>query len=168
MKKPLDDLTKAKLIYSGELLAFSLIFLVLGILTLTRVIAPSETKINILTWVTLVGGTLLIGNTVWFFYSEKKRKKGSWLDTLLILPVPFMMIPLDIIHLTSKAVPDSAYSYIIGGLFLYITLIYTIEAIYHWYHPLPLLVEAANEDEEKKVEPEENPEIDDKSPSDPE
>ena len=75
MKKPLDDLTKAKLIYSVELLAFSIAFLVLGILTLTKVIAPSETKINIITWFTLIGGTLLIANTVWFFVSEKKRKR---------------------------------------------------------------------------------------------
>ena len=155
MKKPLDDLTKAKLIYSGELLAFSIAFLVLGILTLTKVIAPSETKINIITWFTLIGGTLLIANTVWFFVSEKKRKRGSLLDTLLLLPVPLMMIPLDIIHLTTKAVPDSAYSYIIGGLFLYITVIYVIEAIYHHFNPLPLLVEAAKEEEQRDKETEE-------------
>ncbi len=152
MKKPLDDLTKAKYIYSGELLAFSVAFTVLGILTMTGVIGVSENRVNWITWITLVGGSLLIANTIWFFCSKKKRAKGSWLDTLIILPVPFTMIPLDIIHLTS--------------LFFYLTLAYVTEAIYHWFNPLPVLVEAAKEDEEKKEEGEAKEEIADKTPSD--
>ena len=166
MKKPLDDLTKAKYIYSGELLAFSVAFTVLGILTMTGVIGVSENRVNWITWITLIGGSLLIANTIWFFSSKKKRAKGSWLDTLIILPVPLTMIPLDIIHLTSKAVPDSAYAYILGGLFFYITLAYVTQAIYHWFNPLQVLVEAAKEDEEKKEEGEAKEEIADKTPSD--
>ena len=166
MKKPLDDLTKAKYIYSGELLAFSVAFTVLGILTMTGVIGVSENRVNWITWITLVGGSLLIANTIWFFCSKKKRAKGSWLDTLIILPVPLTMIPLDIIHLTSKAVPDSAYAYILGGLFFYLTMAYVTEAIYHWFNPLQVLVEAAKEDEEKKEEGEAKEEIADKTPSD--
>ena len=96
MKKPLDDLTKAKYIYSGELLAFSVAFTVLGILTMTGVIGVSENRVNWITWITLVGGSLLIANTIWFFCSKKKRAKGSWLDTLIILPVPLTMIRLRI------------------------------------------------------------------------
>ena len=42
MKKKLDDLTKAKLIYSGEILLFAIIFLALGVLFLTRVIAVQD------------------------------------------------------------------------------------------------------------------------------
>ena len=166
MKKPLDDLTKAKLIYSGELILFAIVAAVLATLTLTGVIGMSDTKVTWFTWITLVGGTLLIGNTIWFFCSKKKRAKGSWLDTLIILPVPLTMIPLDIIHLTSKVVPDSAYAYILGGLFFYLTMAYVTEAIYHWFNPLQVLVEAAKEDEEKKEEDEAKEEIADKTPSD--
>ncbi|MBR5990548.1 MAG: hypothetical protein IK034_01765, partial [Bacilli bacterium] len=100
-------------------------------------------------------------NTVWFFASKKKRAKGSMLDTLLLIPVPCVMIPIDIIHLVNQAIPNEDYKYIISAALFYVTTIYVIEAIYHWFNPLPLLVEAAKEEDEKK---EENP---DKSHSDP-
>lgn len=147
MKKPLDILTKAKLIYSGELLAFSVLFAVLGILILTGVIGVSDTKILILTILTLIGGPIMIFNFVHYCVSEKKRKKSSLLDILFLLPVPLVMIPIDIMRFCGM-VPNEAYPLIVGITFLYITLAYTTEAIYHWFVPLPLLVEAAEEDEE--------------------
>lgn len=148
--KKLDDLTKAKLIYSGELLIFSVLFLVLGILTMTGVIGVSERRIMILTIITLIGGAYFLFNTIWFFVSPKKRAKNSWVDTLLLFPVPLIMVPVDLIRLITGAIPNEAYPYIIGGLFLYVTVAYTIEAIYHWFVPLPILVEAAKEDAEEK------------------
>ena len=157
MKKPLDDLTKAKLIYSGELILFAIVAAVLATLTLTGVIGMSDTKVTWFTWITLVGGTLLIGNTIWFFASKKKRAKGSWLDTLLLLPVPFAMIPIDIIHLVNQAIPNEDYKFIISSALFYVTAIYTIEGIYHWFNPLPVLVEAAKEDEEEKKKEEKKP-----------
>ena len=167
MKKPLDDLTKAKLIYSGELLAFCLVAIVLGTLTLTGVIGITENRVNWATWITLIGGSLVLGNSIWFFSSKKKRSKGSWLDTLTVLPVPLAMIPLDIIHFTTKAVPDSAYQYIIPALLYYVAVVYVIQAIYHWFHPLQLLEEAAKEEDEEKQEiTEQKEEIADKTPSD--
>ena len=150
MKKPLDILTKAKLIYSGELLAFSILFLVLGILILTGVIGVSDTKILILTILTLVGGPIMIFNFVHYCVSEKKRKNSSLLDILFLLPVPLVMIPVDILRFCGM-IPNEAYPYIIGITFLYITLAYTVEAIYHWFVPLPVLVEAAKEEEEEKA-----------------
>lgn len=150
MKKPLDILTKAKLIYSGELLAFSVLFAVLGTLILTGVIGVSDTKILILTILTLVGGPIFIFNFVHYCVSEKKRKKSSLLDILLLLPVPLVMIPIDIMRFCGK-IPNEAYPLIVGITFLYITVAYTTEAIYHWFVPLPLLVEAANEEEEEKA-----------------
>lgn len=149
MKKPLDILTKAKLIYSGELLAFSVLFAVLGTLILTGVIGVSDTKILILTILTLVGGPIIIFNFVHYCVSEKKRKKSSLLDILLLLPVPLAMIPIDIMRFCGM-VPNEAYPLIVGITFLYITIAYTAEAIYHWFVPLPLLVEAAKEDEEEQ------------------
>ena len=44
MKKKMDDLTKAKLIYSGEILLFAIIFLVLGILFLVKIIDVQDYK----------------------------------------------------------------------------------------------------------------------------
>ena len=161
MKKPLDDLTKAKLIYSGELFLFAIAAAVIATLTLTGVIGMSDTKVTWFTWITLIGGTVLIGNTIWFFASKKKRAKGSMLDTVLLIPVPCAMIPIDIIHLVNGAIPNEDYKYIISAALFYVTAIYVVEAIYHWFNPLPILVEATKEEDEKK---EENP---DKSHSDP-
>ena len=42
MKKKLDDLTKMKLIYSGELLMFAVLFAVLGPLFLFEVITVAD------------------------------------------------------------------------------------------------------------------------------
>lgn len=165
MKKPLDDLTKAKLIYSGELVLFAIAALVIAILTFVGVIGMSETKVNWITWITLLGGSVLIVNTIWFFCSKKKREKGSWLDTLLVLPIPLTMIPLDIIHLSTKAIPDADYKYIIPAVLLYVIVIYLIQAVYHWFRPLPLLIEAANEEDEEKKEDVPAEEIADKTPS---
>ena len=133
----MDDLTKAKLIYSGELILFAIVAAVIATLTLTGVIGMSDTKVTWFTWITLVGGTLLL------------------------IPVPCAMIPIDIIHLVNQAIPNEDYKYIISAALFYVTVIYVVEAIYHWFNPLPLLVEAAKEEDEKK---EENP---DKSHSDP-
>ena len=144
--KKLDDFTKAKLIYSIELAVFAVVFLVLGLLTMFGVIGMSERRITVLTYITLVGGVLALGNSVWFFSSKKKRAKGSMLDTILLLPVPLIMVPLDIIHLVNGAVPNEVYPYIIGSMLIYVTVIYCVEAIYHWYHPVPLLIEAAEEE----------------------
>jgi len=150
MKKPLDTLTKAKLIYSGELLGFSILFLVLGILILTGVIGVSDTKILIVTIATLIGGPVMIFNFVHYCVSEKKRKKSSLLDILFLLPIPLVMIPIDIMRFCGM-VQNEMYRYILGITFLYITIAYSVEGIYHYFVPLPVLVEAAKEEEEEKA-----------------
>ena len=35
---------------------------------------------------------------------------------------------------------------------IYVTIAYTIEAIYHWYRPIPMLIDAAKEENEKPQE----------------
>ena len=56
--KELNDLTKAKIIYSGELALFAILFAILGSLFLAGVILPSDWK----KWLVLVGGSL---GSVW-------------------------------------------------------------------------------------------------------
>ena len=79
------------------------------------------------------------------------------LDTVLLIPVPCAMIPIDIIHLVNGAIPNEDYKFIISSALFYVTVIYTIEGIYHWFNPLPVLVEAAKEDEEEKKKEEKKP-----------
>ena len=54
-KKKLDDLTKIKLIYSGELILIAIVALVIGILQLTYVLTVKDLFRRIFNWVTIFG-----------------------------------------------------------------------------------------------------------------
>jgi hypothetical protein len=146
---------KAKLIYSGELILFAIVFLVLGILVSLKIISLSERWRRIFTWVTLLGGAYGLFDFFWAVFSKKHRKKVSLLDKILMLPIPCALIPIDILSLFQNYGLDYAfYQWTLVGLFFYITIIYTVEGIYHWYVPVPGLLE----DEPKKKEGKEEPE----------
>ena len=53
MKKKMDFATKAKLIYSGELMLFALVFITLAILKVVGVIKYNEIRATIFNWVTI-------------------------------------------------------------------------------------------------------------------
>ena len=74
-KKKLDDLTKIKLIYSGELIVIAIVALVIGILQLTQVLTVKELFRNIFNWVTIFGSPLLIITSIISLISPKRRKK---------------------------------------------------------------------------------------------
>lgn len=150
-KKKLDELTKAKLIYSGELLVFAIVFAVLGILFLVRVIAPSDWK----KWLVLVGGTLgsvwCFVDFAWILASPKRRAKNSLLDKILLLPSAATSLGFNIFFWI-KMIPlnsdyDSLFAIFLGAILIYFSLTYLFEGFYHWKHPIPGLLE-----EEKKEE----------------
>ena len=89
-KKKLDDLTKAKLIYSGELLIFSIIVIVLGILKITNVLNISKSSKIWYTYffviLTFCGGIWFVVDFIWTLKSEKRRKKSSLVDKITLLP----------------------------------------------------------------------------------
>ena len=62
----------------------------------------------------------------------------------------------DFISLIAKPENDDFYIYSIGGAFLYISVIYFFQAIYHYYKPIPGLLED-EEEEEKEENSQENP-----------
>jgi len=149
-KKKLDELTQAKLIYSIELGAFALIFLVLGILIITHIIGMSPKRITIFTYVTLIGGFVGIGDFVWVLISKKRRKKNSLLDKALVLPIAISLIVIDILTLATGRKDELFYCYVLGSVFCYIAVIYTFEAIYHWFKPIPMIIDS--EDKIKDAE----------------
>jgi len=152
-KKKLDDLTKTKLIYSGELLIFSAVFVVLGILILIGIIEVKDWKRVVFTWVTLFGGFILIGDLVWLLLSPKRRKKNSLIDKILVIPSSLFLIAYDIYSLTTDDV--SLIQYAMGGVFCYLGAVYIFEAVYHWFHIHPALleIEAGDEKPETAEEP---------------
>jgi hypothetical protein len=149
-RKKLDELSQAKLVYSIELGVFSLIFLTMGLLFYFEVIPMSDRRITIFSVITLVGGFLGVGDFVWFLCSPKRRKKNSMLDKASLLPVPLCLIPLDIVTFANGAFPDRAYSIMFFAVFLYFAVDYLVQLIYHWFRPIPMLLDT--EEDPKEVE----------------
>ena len=148
--KKVDPHRKIKLIYSGELLLFAVLFLVFGILKITKVMGYNETRRIVFNWITIFGGAWIITDLVWGLVSKKRRLRICLLDTFLALPVALFMISFDFISLIAKPTNDDFYIYSIGGAFLYISVIYFFQSIYHYFKPIPGLLD--DEEEEQKVE----------------
>ena len=148
--KKVDPHKKVKLIYSGELLLFAVLFLVFGILKLTRVMGYNETRRIVFNWITIFGGAWGIADLIWALVSKKRRLRISLVDKFLVLPLSLFIITFDFISLIAKPANDSFYIISIGAAFLYISCVYIFESIYHYYKPVPGLLE--EDEEEEKVE----------------
>lgn len=151
MKNKTDELTKEKRIYTIELLVFMVIFFVLGLLILIDVLPVKGTFRKVLIWVSLFGSVWLFVDFFWTIFSKKRRAKHSLLDKSLALIAAASVFVMDIITFVQGF--DNTvemHETFVGILFCYLALVYLIEAIYHWFKPIPLLVEAAKEEEELK------------------
>ena len=140
-------------IYTIELLVFSVIFITLGVLILVGILGKSTNFRQVFTYITLVGAAILVGDFIWAAVSEKRRKRVSLFDKIIVLPAPIAIVTLDIITLVNgvEAVSE-LHRYMVGAIFLYIALVYTIQAIYHYFKPLPDLLNEEEEDEEDEAE----------------
>ncbi len=153
--KKLSGNDKAKLIYTIELLVFACLFAVLGILFLTGILHTSAWK----KWLVLTVGTL---GAVWcyvdFFWclkSPKRRAKNSLLDKALVLPNALYAFAINI-YFWVKLAPfnedsDLMFAYCLGASLCYFSIIYLIEAFYHWKHPVPGLIEIENQIAEEEA-----------------
>ena len=150
MKQKMDIETKAKLIYSIELGVFALVFINLAILKATGVIPTDPNHVKVFNWITLFGGTWLVVDFMWAFLSQKRQKRVSLLDKVLHLPAGFYLIAFDIICLLGKQ-KDEFYRYGIPIVLGYLGLCYTFEAIYHFWHPIPGLLDSLKEQEKKEA-----------------
>ena len=148
--KKLDPHKKIKLIYSGELLLFAVIFLVFGILKCTKVMGYYETRRIVFNWITIFGSAWILIDFCWGLFSQKRRQRICLLDKVLTLPVGLFIMVFDFISLIAKPENDDFYIYSIGAAFLYISVIYTFQGIYHYFKPIPGLLEDV--EEEEKVE----------------
>lgn len=154
MNKPVytKDQKKTILIYCGELAVFALIFFVIGLLIILNIIQIAGWKRYAFTFVTLIGGLWPIADFIWILVSKKHRSHNSLLDKCLALPVPLSLIPLDIWILVNgiSAVEVNVFRFGISVPLIYFALVYAIEAIYHYFKPIPMLLED-DEDEKKDV-----------------
>lgn len=160
-KKKMSDNDKARLIYTIELAVFSVVFIVLGILFLVDVIGMSDRRRTIFTYITLVGGCLMIADFLWACFSTKHRKKISLFDKALTLPVALFLITFDSYALAVNLLDNVLFKYVIGYDFIYLAVVYIAEAIYHWRKPVPGLME---DEKEAQENPEDDGEEKDETP----
>ena len=150
MKKKMDFATKAKLIYSGELLIFALVFITLAILKFTNVIPFNDVRATIFNWVTLFGGTWLIADLIWAIFDKKRQKRIALIDKIIHAPAGIYLISFDLYCLNTHPTDSQVYQIGIPIVLTYLGLCYIFEAIYHYKYPIPGLLEV----EEKVEEPE--------------
>ena len=160
MKKNLDALTKAKLIYSGELIVIAIIFIVIAILKFTGVIGYNATRHLVLNWITVFGGTWVIVDFFWGLLSKKRRPKISLLDKALHLPAGIYLVAFDLFCIITRPEDPMIYRCGFPIAISYLCLCYIFEGIYHFYHPIPGILDAVvevDEEEPKDASSEEAP-----------
>jgi len=151
-KKKLDDLTKVKLIYSGELIVIAIVAIVIGILQLSQVLTVKELFRNIFNWVTIFGSPLLIITSIYSIISPKRRKRISIFDKITLFPLAIYIIVIDIICFANYGTLDqSFYQTYIPIALLSLAVIYIAQGIYHWFRPLPSLLEDLEQERIDKI-----------------
>ena len=154
--KKLDKETKYKLIYSGELALFAVIFAVFSILKFTGVLGYNQTRALVFNWITIFGASWGIADLIWALCSKKRQARISLIDKVLLLPLSLFIITYDLICFIAKPEP-SFYGIMLGIAFAYVAVVYCFEAVYHFYHPIPGLLDD-DEEEEKEENSQEKPE----------
>lgn len=146
MKKKMDALTKAKLIYSIELAVFAVVFLVIGILRITGVFKPNATRSTIFNWITIFGGTWIIVDFVWAMVDKKRQKRIAMIDKIIHLPAGLYLVSFDIYcFATHPAAESPVYQFGVPAVLFYLCLCYAFEALYHFYYPVPGLLDTVEE-----------------------
>lgn len=152
MKKKMDMLTKAKLIYGGELLLFAIAFFVIAILKLTGVLGSNTVRAAIFNWVTLFGGTWLLVDLFWALFDKKRQKRIALLDKIIHAPAGAYLVAFDLFCLINKPSDPKVYQYGVPIALGYLGLCYTFEAIYHFFYPIPGLVDIKEENNDNIIE----------------
>ena len=145
---------KANKFYIIELLVIAVIIIVLATLKITGVIGQGQNFRHVFNIITLVGSLWIVSEFIWMLLSKKKRRRNSMFDKVSLLPFAIAMIVFDIICLINWTASQIEYfSVFVSIAFYYIAVVYIAQAIYHYKHPIPMIIQAALEElEEKKVE----------------
>ena len=147
MDKELKSIEKkTKLIYSGELVLFAVIFFVIATLEILGIIGKREIMMIIFNWITIFGGTWMLVDFFWVLFSKKRRKKNSLLDKAMIVPAGIYLITFDILCFCQLSFITMEFRRLMMGiLFYYFGACYLFQGIYHYFFPVPAVVNAIEE-----------------------
>lgn len=145
---------KTKLIYSGELMIFAILFAVVATLEVLGIIGKNETMLTIYNWITIFGGTWLIVDFFWVLFSKKRRAKNSLLDKAMLVPLGIYVIAYDILCFAGHPLFGLEYNefrrMMMAIGFYYLAAAYLFQSIFHYFHPIPAIVEAIEEEKREK------------------
>ena len=162
----MDPEKKIKLIYSGEFIVIALIVIVIGVLKLIGLIETKPTRLFIYNIITIIGAVWFVADLIWALKSEKHRKTSSLLDKALLIPVSAYLLFFDIWCIIYKIkeweVNDLFVRISVGGVLLYVGIVYSFLGIYHYKHPLPGILEAIEEEKQSQDKKEDIANSDDK------
>ena len=159
-KEKMPTEKKMKLIYSGELIFFAILFLVIATLEVLGVIGHKTIMMQIFNWVTIFGGTWMLVDFFWVLFSKKRRAKNSLLDKALLIPAGIYLIVFDSLCFAGRISLDDAgmnlRRLMMGILFYYFGAVYLFQGIFHYFIPSPALtsalVEAEKAEEQQPIE----------------
>lgn len=141
---------KVKLIYSGELFFFSALFIVIATLEILGIIGKNTIVLTIFNWVTIFGGTWMIADFIWLLCSEKRKKKNAIIDKALLVPAGIYLITFDIICFTNASFVTPEFRRLMMSIvFYYFACVYIFQGIYHWFIPVPGLMEDVKKEQEE-------------------
>lgn len=156
-KEKMSTEKKLKLIYSGELLFFGILFIVLATLEILGLIGKRSLMMTIFNWVTIFGGTWMLVDFFWVLFSKKRRKKNSLLDKALLIPAGIYLIVFDSLCFAgffpvSEEAGMAMRRLFMGILFYYLGAIYIFQSVYHYFFPVPSLVEAIEQAKQEETQ----------------
>ena len=157
MKKKMDFATKAKLIYSGELLIFAIAFIVIAILKLTNVFKYNEVRATVFNWITIFGGAWVIVDMIWALVDKKRQKRICIIDKIIHAPAGIYFITFDLYCLIAHP-GERFYQIGIPIVLFYLASCYIFESIYHYKHPIPGLLDELEEEKKEDSSLEESEE----------
>ena len=153
-KEKMDPEKKYKLIFSLELIIIGVVAAVIAILRITNVLGDSETRLRIYNWITIFGGSWIVIDFILMFISPNHRAKNSMFDKMLNLPLGIGLIVFDIICFIHNSQPTDITRITASSLIMYLGVDYIIQGIYHYYRPLPAVLQAIEEAKKEPIEAE--------------
>ena len=141
---------KVRLIYSGELYLFVLVFLTIGILKLTGVVNTDPLRTSIIAIITTLGSSWLVTDFFWTLKSPKRRERNPLLDKAIMLPLAVYVITFNIIcfiNWNNRLNWDLGF-YRIGFscILFYGAIAYAFLGTYYLKRVHPLILENYNEE----------------------
>ena len=151
-------LKKIKTFTLIEYLVISVVIYTLGFLKFFEIIKTNFNRLLAYNVVTTVFAVYLFFEFFWYLFSKKKREKNDAIDRILPIPgATYMLIFAIICYINdAKGVIDYPFvKYSVGSIMLFMATGSLTLGIYHYIHPGKQILEAVDEEYEKKLQEEE-------------